>query len=106
MNPSRYCPLGTELHARAVASSVMDCLFAAMKHPEQEEKWRARADFFESKFQTQYGKHFVHFIPGLGDDSATHMGGARALEVQQMITEGKQINHCTCKKALAAQPQT
>lgn len=56
------------LLARAVSNSVFSCLLAAEAATTEEEqnKWFMQADKLDSKFKTQYGRHYAELlIPGL-----------------------------------------
>lgn len=59
---SRECECGdAHSHAKAVESAVFQSLCNAAD-PEREAYWRAHADKLESKFTTEHGRHYSHFL--------------------------------------------
>lgn len=51
-----------QLLARAVAESVYQALWNALREPERDEYWREYADRMERKFTTEYGRHYSFFL--------------------------------------------
>jgi hypothetical protein len=49
-------------HARAVESSIFQCLMNALNDPSRETYWRNKADTLEQKFTTEHGRHYSDFI--------------------------------------------
>ena len=47
--------------ARAVESAVFASLLNAERDPQRADYWRAHADKLESKFTTDYGRHYSYF---------------------------------------------
>ena len=57
-----YTPEDTELLARALESSIIQCLMNAGLYPDKENFWRQKADDMERKFTTDFGRHYSYFI--------------------------------------------
>lgn len=47
--------------ARIVEDAIFSSLLCAQREPEREAYWRAHADKLETKFTTDYGRHYSYF---------------------------------------------
>lgn len=57
-----YRPQEVKLLAKALESSIMNCLFNITLQPEREEYWRNQADRLEQKFSNDFGRHYSYFL--------------------------------------------